>query len=131
MIKIGYSIYTGLADYPLEKNLEYLKLGKKYGLDYILSQDGVPKCKKCGGIVRPDVVLYGEMLDIAVIEKAINYISQADCLIIVGTSLTVQPAASMVKYFRGRKLVLINKESTPYDRYANLVINDSIENVIS
>lgn len=105
--------------------------GKKYDLDYILSQDGVPKCKKCGGMVRPDVVLYGEMLDMTVIEKAINYIAQADCLIIVGTSLTVQPAASMVKYFKGRKLVLINKESTPYDRYANLVINDSIENVIS
>lgn len=104
--------------------------GKKYDLDYILSQDGVPRCKKCGGMVRPDVVLYGEMLDMTVIEKAINYIAQADCLIIVGTSLTVQPAASMVKYFKGRKLVLINKESTPYDRYANLVINDSIENVI-
>ena len=104
--------------------------GKKYNLDYVIEQNGIPRCKKCGGVVRPDVVLYGEMLDLGIINKAIEHIKKADCLIVVGTSLTVQPAASMIQYYSGRKLVLINKEKTPYDEYANLVINEAIENVL-
>ncbi len=102
-----------------------------YSLDD-LPKDGIPHCtdKMCNGIIKPDVVLYEESLDQSVIEGALRVISAADCLIIVGTSLTVYPAASFVSYYRGNKMVLINKQATSYDRAANLVINEDIVSVI-
>lgn len=102
--------------------------GKKYGLEHILKSEGVPRCS-CGGFVRPDVVLYEEGLDQQVIEKAISAIRHADVLIVGGTSLRVYPAAGLINYYRGNKLVLINKSATSYDRYANLTISDSIGKV--
>jgi len=99
---------------------------KFFTLDYILEAAGVPKCDQCGGIVKPDVVLYGESLDMNLLNKAIWYIEQAEVLIVAGTSLMVYPAAGLIRYFRGKNLVLINKTPTPYDHWANLVINDSI-----
>ena len=105
---------------------------KSYDLDYVLkSKTIVPKCDACGGIVKPDVVLYEEALDGEVIERTVDYVSDAEVLIIGGTSLVVYPAASLVNYFKGKKLVLINKSSTPYDRSADLVINDSIGKVLA
>ncbi|NLX71336.1 MAG: NAD-dependent protein deacylase [Clostridiales bacterium] len=109
-----------------------MECGKNYDLDYVLnSQSVIPKCEKCGGMVRPDVVLYEESLDTDVLYKSIDYISQADVLIVGGTSLVVYPAAGLVDYYRGDKLVLINKTATPYDRKANIVIHDSIGKVLS
>lgn len=101
-----------------------------YDLEYIMTSDGVPKCNKCNGTVKPDVVLYEEGLDDATINGAVNAIMQADMLIIGGTSLVVQPAASLINYFRGKHLVLINKSSTPYDSRADLVINEPIGKVL-
>lgn len=101
-----------------------------YPLMDVVSSAGIPKCNICGGIIRPDVVLYGEALDNNVISRSIDYIERADTLIIGGTSLVVYPAAGLITYFRGKNLILINKESTPYDRKANLVINDSIGKVL-
>jgi NAD-dependent deacetylase len=97
-----------------------------FALDYILGAAGVPTCDKCGGIVKPDVVLYEEALDMAVLEKSGQYIAQADLLIVAGTSLRVYPAAGLIRYFAGKHLVLINKSPTPYDHAASLVIHDSI-----
>ena len=105
-----------------------LACGRKYGLDYILASDGVPHCS-CGGLIKPDVVLYGENLDEDVWNNAFKKIEEADCMIVAGTSLTVYPAANMVGAFHGKNLVLINKQATPYDGYANLVINDDIVKV--
>jgi NAD-dependent deacetylase len=102
--------------------------GTKYGLEHILKSEGVPRCS-CGGFVRPDVVLYEEGLDQQVIEKAVSAIRHADVLIVGGTSLRVYPAAGLINYYRGNKLVLINKSATSYDRYANLTISDSIGKV--
>jgi NAD-dependent deacetylase len=108
-----------------------LKCDKIYDLDYIInSKEIVPTCSSCGGTVRPDVVLYGERLDTGVLYEAISYISKADILIVGGTSLVVNPAAGLVTYYKGNKLVLINKQPTPYDKKANLVINDSIGKVL-
>ncbi|NLI58337.1 MAG: NAD-dependent protein deacylase, partial [Clostridium sp.] len=90
----------------------------------------IPRCNKCNGIVKPYVVLYEEPLDSYTIEEAVKYIRNASMLIIGGTSLAVYPAAGLVQYFKGDKLVLINKSSTPYDKKANLVINDSIGKVL-
>ena len=98
---------------------------REYDLDFILKSDGVPRCE-CGGIVKPDVVLYEEPLNNDVLSSSINYIANADTLIIGGTSLVVYPAAGLVNYFNGSKLVLINKSETPYDNLASLVINDAI-----
>lgn len=106
------------------------RCGKKYPLSYIVSERGVPKCE-CGGIVRPDVVLYGESLDAKALAKAEEAISSADVLIVGGTSLTVQPAASLVTLFRGTHLVIINKTPTPYDRHADLILCQPIEDVFS
>lgn len=94
------------------------------------AEDGLPHCTKCGGLIKPDVVLYEEGLDQNVIEGAVKAISEADMLIIGGTSLTVYPAAGLVNYFRGDKLVLINKSSTPQDSVADLVIHDAIGQVL-
>lgn len=106
-----------------------MKCGKKYPVDYIIAADTVPVCP-CGGTVRPDVVLYGEGLDDGDISKAVSSIRAADMLIVGGTSLTVYPAAGLVDYYRGKKLVLINKSPTPFDGYADLVISDSIGKVL-
>jgi len=109
--------------------------GEKYDLIYILNDancDGfIPRCKKCSGTVRPDVVLYGESLDDGVMRSAVESVSGADCLIVGGTSLVVYPAAGLLHYFRGSRLVLINKGSTPFDARADLVIHDSIGKVLS
>lgn len=104
---------------------------KEYGLDYVMDSPGpIPLCSQCSGIVRPDVVLYEEELDTAVINSALQYISQADTLIVGGTSLVVYPAAGLVQYFKGNRLVLINKSATQYDHKADLVINESIGKVL-
>ena len=103
---------------------------KEYGLNHILESDGIPRCE-CGGIVKPDVVLYEEPLNNAVLSFAIDYIQNADTLIIGGTSLVVYPAAGLINYFNGRNLVLINKSETPYDSLASLVINDAIGETLS
>lgn len=102
---------------------------KFYDLDQIMAQEGVPRCT-CGGIIKPDVVLYEEGLDQATLRSAIRYISQAEMLIIGGTSLTVYPAAGLVDYYRGKRLVLINKSVTPMDSQADLVISGPIGQVL-
>jgi len=107
-----------------------MKCSQSYDLDYILSSEDVPKCSKCGGIIKPDVVLYEEMLNQSILNKAIRYVSSADMLIVGGTSLAVYPAAGLIEYYKGDKLVLINKSATPYDDRANLVIRDSIGKVL-
>jgi NAD-dependent deacetylase len=109
-----------------------MKCRKKYDLEYILkSKEIVTRCQNCGGIVRPDVVLYEEQLDMGVIAKSMEYISKAEVLIIGGTSLVVYPAAGLIKYFNGEKLVLINKSSTLYDNKADLILNSSIGETLS
>lgn len=105
------------------------KCGKFYGLDYVINAEGVPKCD-CGGTVKPDVVLYEEGLDNDVIQRAVNFIRKADVLIIGGTSLTVYPAAGLIDYYNGTKLVLINKSVTSRDSHADLAICDSIGKVL-
>lgn len=107
------------------------KCGDFYDLDFIINSQGVPKCSVCGGAVKPDVVLYEEGLDDGTIKGAIRSITEADTLIIGGTSLVVQPAASLIHYFKGKHLVLINKSSTPYDNQADLVIHEPIGKVLS
>lgn len=101
--------------------------GSKYEVEFILKSDeNVPYCSLCGGIVRPDVVLYEEGLDMTVINEAINEISESDLLIIGGTSLVVQPAASLIQYHKNGRIVLINKGETPADNMAHLRFNDAI-----
>lgn len=106
-----------------------MKCGKFYPLSTITESKGVPQCKECGGIIKPDVVLYEEGLDEEIINNSIKAIKKADMLIVGGTSLNVYPAASFVNYYDGNKLILINKSKTPYDRYADLLIHDSIGKV--
>ena len=103
---------------------------KSYDLNHILESDGIPRCE-CGGIAKPNVVLYEEPLNNAVLNFSVDYISQADTLIIGGTSLVVYPAAGLINYFNGKNLVLINKSETPYDNIASLVINDAIGETLS
>ena len=98
---------------------------KFHTAEFVKSSDGIPRCD-CGGIVKPDVVLYEEGLDQKTLENAVLAIYDADLLIVAGTSLTVYPAASLVRYYRGNRLVLINRDKTPYDRYANLVFHESL-----
>lgn len=108
-----------------------IECGRFYGLDWLLETQGVPKCESCGGVVKPSVVLYGEGLDHYVTTGACREISRCDVLIVAGTSLEVEPAASMLAYFRGgsRELVVINREETPADSRATLVIREDIEAV--
>lgn len=108
-----------------------LDCGKPYQVDYVLEAKGVPTCKDCGAMVRPDVVLYEEGLDQEVLSGAISAISKADTLIIGGTSLVVYPAAGLIHYFRGRKVVQINKTKTTVDEKADLCIYDDIAKVMS
>ncbi len=111
-----------------------MECGAFYDLDYIMDKancsGNVPKCEACGGVVKPDVVLYEEALNEDVISGAVRAISQADTLIVGGTSLVVYPAAGLIQYFRGKDLILINKSQTQYDSKATLVINDSIGKVL-
>lgn len=103
-----------------------MKCNAFYDADFILNSKGVPTCTKCGGTVKPDVVLYEEGLDQDVIMGAVKAISKADTLIIGGTSLVVYPAAGLIDYFKGKNLILINKSSTSADNRADLVIHESI-----
>lgn len=103
---------------------------KFFDADFIASSVGVPTCD-CGGIIKPDVVLYEEGLDDATVTGAVDAISSADCLIVAGTSLNVYPAAGFIRYFRGKYFVLINRDVTPADKYADLVIHDSVGKVLS
>ena len=100
-----------------------------YGIDTILNSTGIPRCEKCGGIIKPDVVLYEEGLDEKTLNAAVRYIHEADVLIIGGTSLAVYPAAGLIDYFQGDKLVVINKSATPRDSHADLLIQGPIGEV--
>ena len=106
-----------------------MECGKFYSFEDILDMDMVPKCE-CGGMIKPDVVLYEEGLDNVTIQRSVEAIANSDMLIVGGTSLTVYPAAGLVDYYRGNKLVLINKDSTGKDGIANLVINEPIGEVL-
>ncbi len=103
--------------------------GKFYDFDFMAQADGVPRCS-CGGRIKPDVVLYEEGLDMGIMQKAVDYISNADVLIIGGTSLAVYPAAGLIDYYRGNKLVLINKSATPRDRQADLIVQGAIGEIL-
>ncbi len=106
-----------------------MRCGKAYSAEDILKADGVPRCS-CGGIIKPDVVLYGEPLDGETVEGAIESIARADTLIVAGTSLTVYPAAGFVNVFRGKYLVLINRDRTPLDEKCDLVIHGKVGEVL-
>ncbi len=105
------------------------KCGTYYDSDYVKRSVGIPTCTNCGSIIKPDIVLYGERLNENTTRKAINYISEADMLIIGGTSLVVYPAASLIEYFKGNTLVLINKQATPKDALADIIIREPIGKV--
>lgn len=105
--------------------------GRLFDAQYIKQSDGVPKCDSCGGLLKPDVVLYEEGLDDNTIRGAVNAIANADTLIVAGTSLTVYPAAGLIQYFRGENLVLINRDPTPVDAKADLVLHDKVGEVLS
>ena len=107
-----------------------MKCRKFFDLDFIDRAEGIPYCPVCGGMIKPDVVLYEEGLDQETMEASILAINRADVLIVGGTSLVVYPAAGLINYYRGNKLVLINRDPTPYDRKADLVIHDSIGKVL-
>jgi len=107
------------------------RCGKKYDLDFIMDLTlSIPRCKICGGIVRPDVVLYEESLNERVLDNSLSFIAAADTMIVMGTSLVVYPAAGLLNYYKGDKLILINKTSTQYDYRAKIVINDSAGSVM-
>ena len=101
-----------------------------FGLEYVINSHGVPLCDKCKGMVKPDVVLYEEPLDEGIISRAISAIMTCDVMVVVGTSLTVDPAAGFIRYFKGRYLVVINKQATQYDNQCDLVLNEDIIEVI-
>jgi NAD-dependent deacetylase len=105
------------------------RCGKFYDAEFIMHSEGVPTCS-CGGRIKPDVVLYEEGLDMDILNKSVRYISEADVLIVGGTSLVVYPAAGLIDYYRGNKLILINKSATSRDSQANLVISGSIGEVL-
>ena len=108
-----------------------IKCGKSFDLDYVInSKSKVPRCDSCEGIIKPDVVLYEEMLDDDVIRKAVSSISHAQVLLVMGTSLVVYPAAGFIDYYRGNKLILINKSETQYDLKAKYVLNKSVGKVM-
>jgi len=107
-----------------------MKCNKFYNAEYVFESEGIPKCN-CGGIIKPDVVLYEEGLNQEILNNSIRAIYNADLMIVAGTSLTVYPASGLINYFRGENLVLINRDSTSFDNMANLVINESLGNVFS
>lgn len=102
-----------------------MKCGKFHSAEYIKNSNGVPKCE-CGGVIKPDVVLYEEGLDDSTVSGALSAIQSADTLIIAGTSLTVYPAAGFISYFRGNNIVLINRDETPFDSKASLVFHEKV-----
>ncbi len=106
------------------------RCGKFHSAQFIKESTGIPRCS-CGGIVKPDVVLYEEGLDQDVIEKSVRAIYQADLLLVAGTSLTVYPAAGLINYYRGSRLVLINRDATAYDSQADLVLHETLGHVFS
>ena len=106
------------------------RCGKFHSAEFIRDAQGIPTCE-CGGIVKPDVVLYEEGLDQATIEKSVGAIANADLLIVAGTSLTVYPAAGLINYYRGNRLVLINRDETPFDHRADLVLHQNLGTVFS
>jgi len=106
-----------------------MKCHKFFDLSYIINSTNIPKCDVCGGIVKPDVVLYEESLDSDILESSIDYISKADVFIVGGTSLSVYPASGLVSYYRGNKLILINKTQTPYDNKADLIFYCNIAEI--
>lgn len=106
------------------------KCAKLFDAQYMKNHEGIPLCDECGGDIKPDVVLYEEGLDTRTMQKSIQYISNADVLIVGGTSLAVYPAAGLIDYYRGNKLVLINKSATPMDARADLLIQGSIGEVL-
>jgi NAD-dependent deacetylase len=104
---------------------------KFFDLNYVINMSKkIPLCDNCGGIVKPDVVLYEEMLDGNILNSTVDFVKKADVLLIIGTSLVVYPAAGLVEYYRGNKLILINKSSTPYDHRAKVIIQDSAGKVM-
>ena len=107
-----------------------MRCNKFYDAEYIFNSKEIPQCE-CGGIIKPDVVLYEEGLDENIIRNSIKAIESADLMIVAGTSLTVYPASGLLNYFKGSNLVLINKSITPYDNRASLVINDSLGKVFA
>ena len=113
----------------LRAEFEALGIEVNDDAEYILRSEGIPKCE-CGGMIKPDVVLYEEGLDDATMSEAVHHIVKADLLIIGGTSLVVYPAAGMIRYFRGKHLVLLNKSATSADEHATLCIRDSIGQVL-
>ena len=106
------------------------KCHKFFDAAYMKVHDGIPHCDVCGGVIKPDVVLYEEGLDMDTLDRAVSYIRQADVLIVGGTSLVVYPAAGLIRYYQGKKLVLINKGTTAYDQDAQLVISQAIGKVM-
>ena len=104
--------------------------GKFFSVEYIKNHPNIPRCD-CGGTVKPDVVLYEEALNANVLDESIHAIQNADLLIVAGTSLTVYPAAGLLRYYSGRRLVLINRDATPYDSYASLVFHENLGNIFS
>ena len=106
------------------------RCGRFYPAEFVKNCDGIPRCG-CGGVIKPDVVLYEEGLDDKTVEGALNAICQADMLLVAGTSLTVYPAAGFLRYYQGNRLVLINRDPTPYDDRADLVIHDSLGKVLA
>ena len=107
-----------------------VKCGKLHSAEFVKNHPDVPCCD-CGGIVKPDVVLYEESLDSDTIEGAVSAIANADMLIVAGTSLTVYPAAGLVNYYRGNRMVLINRDITPYDHHADLVFHCSLGEIFN
>lgn len=107
-----------------------MRCGKFFDVNYVMNSSGAPKCDKCGGPVKPDVVLYEEGIDADVFEKSVAAIENAQTVIVVGTSLAVYPAAGLLTGFSGENLVLVNKQATPFDRYATLVFNEDVVNVV-
>ena len=107
-----------------------MKCGKFHTAEAVFGSEGIPRCE-CGGIIKPDVVLYEEGLDTRILERSVRAIEAADLLIVAGTSLTVYPAAGLIRYYRGQRLVLINRDATPYDSAAQLVLHESLGEVFS
>lgn len=107
-----------------------VRCGSFHTAEFVKNAPSIPLCR-CGGIVKPDVVLYEESLNFDTIEQSVDAISRADLLIVAGTSLTVYPAAGLVEYYRGRRMVLINRDETPYDRHADLVFHESLGDIFS
>ncbi|PHK50127.1 NAD-dependent protein deacylase [Staphylococcus edaphicus] len=107
-----------------------IECNKVYSKAYVMAQD-LRQCEACGSVIRPDIVLYGEILNEQTISNAIHKIREADTLFVLGSSLVVQPAAGLISYFEGQHLVIINRDPTPYDHLASLVINDDMVTVIN